>query len=211
MDINALASQIVVVVLFFVPGSVYLWTYERLVGRLTLTGTERLLRAVTMSAVVYAFFSAWLARLVALGIEENLNVQEGIAAAFVLVLAAPFALGVVVAQVRRRELSIRWLGWLTSIHPAPSAWDFAFEGTSRAFLRIKLRDGTMIGGAYGKRSFASSYPEPPSVFIEQAWRLGERGEFMEPMEGNLGIYVGLDDVQSVEWVEVRHDGEEVSQ
>lgn len=207
MDVNTLTSQIAIVVLFFVPGSIYLWTYERFVGRLALTGTERLLRAVTMSAIVYAFFSVWLVRLATRSLTGNLALWEGVAAGLILLLGAPFVLGIGVSQVRRRGLTFRWLGWLTSMHPAPTAWDFAFEGAGGAFLRMKLKNGTFVGGTFGEGSFASSYPEPPSVFLERAWHLDEEGRFVEPLDGSRGLYIGLDDVESVEWLEVRDDVE----
>ena len=203
MDLTQPASQIIVIVLFLVPGFIYLWTYERLVGRLSITGTERLLRAVAMSTVVYAVSSAWLVRLVSLGVANRLSAREGVPAAMLMLLVAPFALGVVVAQVKRRGSSARSLRFLTSLHPAPTAWDFAVETMQTPlFIRVRLKSGRYVGGLFAGNSFASSYPEPISVFIEQAWWMSEDGEFIEPVVGTAGAFVAPEEVEAVEWLEI---------
>ena len=118
-----------------------------------------------------------------------------------LLLVVPFVVGVGLAQVRRRHLSARWLRFLTSIHPAPSAWDFAFEMATGRLIRIKLKDGRFVGGALGDASFASSYPELQSIFIEQAWWLSDDGEFVEPIARTGGLLVRPDEIETVEWLE----------
>jgi len=68
------------------------------------------------------------------------------------------------------------------------------------FVRIKLRDGERVGGVFGEDSFATAYPEPQDVFLEEAWRLRQEGSFLEPLEGTAGLLVPGTSIELVEFL-----------
>jgi hypothetical protein len=64
-----------------------------------------------------------------------------------------------------------------------------------------MKDGTYLGGVYGRDSFTSSYPEPNAVFLQEAWPLKENGAFEHaPVSGSRGVWIKCDDVRAVEFL-----------
>lgn len=82
-------------------------------------------------------------------------------------------------------------------HPTKKAWDFFFSQRKTCFLVITLSDGTKVGGFFGLNSFATSYPEPYELFIEEEWILSEDGAFDRAVNGSLGILVSGSDIRLV--------------
>ncbi len=111
---------------------------------------------------------------------------------------APLFLALVAALLGRSSRAKWLLGLVATIDPTPRAWDFAFKGERPFFVRIKLRDGERVGGVFGDGSFATAYPEPQDVFLEEAWRLSEDGSFIEPLEGTAGLLVPDSSIDLVE-------------
>ena len=62
-DFSQPAGQILAIVFFLIPGLTATWVIERLAGRTSLGATERLLRAVALSVLIYALASPWLLRM----------------------------------------------------------------------------------------------------------------------------------------------------
>jgi uncharacterized protein DUF6338 len=200
-DLSQLAGQILVVVLFLIPGLNCTWIIERLAGRTPLSGTERLFRAIAWSLLIYAFSSPWLLRIghrVALG--SHLWPWEPIIGLSIIEFAAPTALGLAVVAVRRADWFRHMARRLTRLDSEVSAWDFAFSSRGPFFVRAKLRTGERIGGLFSAGSFASAYPEPHDIFLEEAWRLTEEGFPVEPVPGSRGLLVKQDDVDLLEFI-----------
>jgi hypothetical protein len=67
----------------------------------------------------------------------------------------------------------------------------------------KLRTGERIGGLFASSSFASAYPEPQDIYLEQAWQLTEDGTLDEPVPGSRGLLLRQDDVEVLEFIELQ--------
>jgi hypothetical protein len=85
------------------------------------------------------------------------------------------------------------------------SWDFAFSSHAPFFVRAKLKTGERVGGWFGNDSFASAYPEPQDVFLEEAWRLTEDGTPDEPVPGSRGLLLRQDDVELLELIDLEVD------
>lgn len=207
VDVNQPAAQVLAVVFFLIPGLNTTWVIERLAGRTPLNPSERLFRAVSWSVLVYACASPWLLRLGHRTHETNIWPWEAILAAIALLLVVPVALGVLVAQLRRSRMVRLGLRHLTRIHPAPTAWDFAFGLEGPFFVRGRLKSGEHVGGEFGDRSFATAYPEGRDVYLERAWVLDDQGEFVEPVEDSQGVLLAWEDLEFVELLGPADEGE----
>jgi uncharacterized protein DUF6338 len=199
LDLGQPATQIAAAILFLVPGLNATWFLERLRGPNRLRGTERLLRALSLSLLIYVSASPWL---VGLG-QRVLDLRpvspwELILGGFVLVFIAPLLLALVAALLGGSSKAKWLLGLVATIDPIPRAWDFAFKAERPFFVRIKLRDGERVGGVFGEDSFAAAYPEPQDVFLEEVWRLSRDGSFVEPLEGTAGLLVPETSIDLVE-------------
>lgn len=84
--------------------------------------------------------------------------------------------------------------------PTPTAWDWGVDhaATSRGFVRVKTKDGWQ-GGVFGDGSYFSSYPEPPAIFVEQAWQLDESGTFFQAQDRSRGAWIACEEASTVEF------------
>jgi hypothetical protein len=206
--LESVGGQILTVVLFLIPGLNATWVVERLAGRTTLSATERLIRAVAWSVLIYALASPWLLRIghrVADG--RSLWPWDPVICFCVLIFVAPIVLAISMHLLRRSEVARNLLSRVTRIHPAPTRWDFAFSRQGPFFVRIELRDGTNLGGVFAEDSFASAYPGKQDLFLERAWRLDEDGGFVEPVDDSAGLLISRDLVRAVEFLEPDEEGE----
>jgi hypothetical protein len=58
-----------------------------------------------------------------------------------------------------------------------------------------------VGGWYGAKSYATSYPEPAEVYLESAWRMKSDGSFADRVTGTAGLHVRAADVDVFELID----------
>jgi hypothetical protein len=210
MEIPGSAGQLLIALLFIVPGSVYQAVRQRLRGPAPddLNFSTKLFRAIGVSTALIALYLAVAGnRLLALvvtrrgdapswgGVERHARTIGWLV--LLLLLVIPALLGVLDYLRAARSLSLRRLG----SDPVPRAWDFAFKGTRSCFVRILTTDGLWLGGWLGQRSFVSNFPEPREVFIEVAHEMEPDGRIGKRQTGSAGMYVRCDDIRAVEFVQ----------
>lgn len=89
----------------------------------------------------------------------------------------------------------------------PTAWDWAVDHAAGGdgFVRVRDAEGQWWGGAFGKQSYFSTYPEEPAVFVETAWTLSETGEFMYKQPFTAGAWIPCKDVVTVQFMRTDDD------
>ncbi|MDK1328288.1 DUF6338 family protein [Arthrobacter sp. zg-Y1143] len=97
------------------------------------------------------------------------------------------------AIVGRMHLRSQW-------DPTPSAWDFAFSNRGAGWIRVQSSDGSWMGGWFGSSSFASSFPEPPELYLEQGYEMNEQGVFTGKMSAPDGLYIRCDDIRLLDFL-----------
>lgn len=81
---------------------------------------------------------------------------------------------------------------------AKTAWDDFFSRQREGcWLQIEMLDGRLFGGRYGTRSFASSYPDPGDLYLEELWKVDVDGYFSEPFPGKPGLLLRPSDYRLV--------------
>jgi hypothetical protein len=85
------------------------------------------------------------------------------------------------------------------MHPIEKPWDFVFSQRRPYWVIVHLKDMRRIGGFYGAKSFASSSPAPPQIYLETVWELDEVGRFSRPVDESDGILVLESEVLAVEF------------
>lgn len=83
--------------------------------------------------------------------------------------------------------------------PTPSAWDFAFTNRRAGWVRVQTSDGTWMGGWFGGESFASSYPEPREIYLEQGYAMNGSGVFTGEISAPNGLYIRCDEVRLLDF------------
>jgi hypothetical protein len=202
MDAPSTVLQIVLLILFVLPGISYQFVRERLRGAVAGERQlgERALRAVTASILLDSLYAVIagpaLVRVVhrddAAGWDAVRQQPRLVGLlALVLFIVVPAAAALLVSLWQRRRLAAGY-------RSIPTAWDHMFRRSGSCFVRARLKDGTWVGGWYGGRSYASSYPEPTEVFLESAWLMNPDGSFASRIDGTAGLYVRMADTDVLE-------------
>jgi len=210
-DLVPAGAQLATLLFLLLPGSVFLWAFERMAGPVGVRGADRLLRAVAWSVILLAAVSPWLVRLGrAIASRTPVSPWELWGAGVVITLFGPLTVAFVMTALGRSGLAgfiRRRLRFLAALDPSPTAWDRVFGPREAVFVRAKLKDGSRVGGYLGPGSFASSYPERQDLFIEQQWWLDGDGVFLRPIAGTRGLLVAREDVLTVELLAATMVGE----
>ncbi len=86
------------------------------------------------------------------------------------------------------------------INSTPSSWDYFFSKGKVCFIIVTMKNGAMIAGYYGEKSFASSSMDERDIYIEKGFYIDENGKWIEDDESE-GFYVNSKDI---EYIEFRH-------
>ena len=89
------------------------------------------------------------------------------------------------------------------IHPIEKPWDYVFGKRQCFWVIVHLKDKRKIGGRYSTSSFASSYPAKEQIYLEEVWELGEKGNFVKPIERSKGIVILGDEIMAIELFEFK--------
>lgn len=194
--------QAMLLVLFVLPGITYQFLRERMRGPVAGERNlgERVLRAVVASILLDSLYAIvagpTLVRLVRGSISTGWDsvVQQsrlvGLLGLVLFIIVPAMAAGVVSVWQRRR-LPARY-------QATPSAWDYMFRHRGSCFVRMRLKDGTWVGGWYGSGSYATSYPEAKEIFLESAWRMNPDGSFASRITQSAGLHVRAADADVIE-------------
>lgn len=206
-------EAVAVVALALLPGALYVWSFERLVGAWGIRLGDRVLRFVGVSAILHALIAPITYRLWRdLFVANGLKTGKASWAAWLAVLAyvaIPIALGSLVgAGTRSRS---RWARIFTGPDPAPRAWDHLFGTRPDGWIRLRLKSGVWLAGAYatledGSRSYAAGYPEDQDLYLVEAVEVEpDTGEFVmddgKPVSRGSAILIRWNEVEYLDFID----------
>lgn len=220
MGLPTTVQQLLVILVAVLPGVVFQFVRERSRGRFARDDNfgERVLRAIVAGLVLDAVYllalGTWLTDLLGVGRMspvQTIGTRPREIALVAVLLLAIFPAAAAWLWARAQQLRDRTR---TSYRPAGSAWAYVFARQEACFVRIRLSDGTWVGGWYGGRSLASSHPDEGEIFLESSWRMDSAGRFLERVDNTAGVLVRADAIEVLELVrrdapsepDTTHDG-----
>jgi hypothetical protein len=207
-------QALAVVVIALLPGALYVWSFEQLVGAWGVRFSDRILRFLGVTAVFHALTAPITYRLwVEFVVSGRLRSGDAPLYLWFAVIAwvfVPIALGTLIGWGTRKGLG--WAKAFTGPNPAPRAWDHLFGSAPDGWIRLRLKSGRWLAGAYatmldGSRSYAAGYPEEQDLFLVEAIEVDpESGEFLldeegEPVLRGSGILVRWNEVEYLDFIE----------
>ncbi len=194
--------QLTILLLFALPGVVYQVTRDQLLGPVAAEQeTEnRLLRAVAVSVILDALYATVAGPALAdlMGGEDRhgldgLGAHTRLAGAIglLLLVVIPAALAITETSLSRRRRAAAY-------EPTPTAWDHLFRDQGGCFIRVRLQDGTWIGGWYGHGANAAAFPHPKDLFLSAQYAMRPDGHFDARMPGTGGVYISADSISFME-------------
>lgn len=158
-----------------------MWSYERDAGMWGINLPDRLLRFLGVSALFHLVAlpgTYWAWRHYVDSGDWNRGDRLPWPLYFIVLAysAAPIIAGLLLGRSSRDG------GWLSQIvlgeRVPPRAWDYFFTKRPDGWMRLKLKSGSWIGGAYAQGSYAAGYPEPQDIYLVDAVDVdADTGEF----------------------------------
>jgi hypothetical protein len=81
----------------------------------------------------------------------------------------------------------------------PTAWDWGATNPAARMVRVRLPDGSYVGGLFGPGSYVSTYPEPRDLYLSHQYHLNEDGSFALPAHNAAGLWLRIGDDHIVEF------------
>jgi len=196
------ATTLLAFLLLIVPGTISLRAYDRLRSRRSRKINESFIDIVIASFINDAIW-------VQLFQPVKADVQHGTIPSLQLALSAvvaflicPIVLAGIYAFV---EDQLSKIGFVSDAEPRP--WDKWFKTVKRekremGIILIMKSDHRAIGGRYVPPGFASSEPAEEAIHIGEVWEIDqENGSFLRAVDGSLGIFAQMSDVETIEFLE----------
>ncbi len=185
-------EQLMLIVGFILPGAISMYVYGLKVPQREFALKDRIAEAICFSLLNFLIVwlpAQWLlSQPMATG---SLAVQWLIyVSAFIVVpVVWPFLV------VTLLQMAEAW-GWIAV--RAKTAWDDFFgQRKAGCWLQVILNDDTVIGGRFDQRSYASSWPDPGHLFLEELWHIDAYGVFRYQIVGNPGVLLRPSDYKRV--------------
>ena len=183
---------------YFLPGFVSLKVYDSLVPSERRDFSKSIYEVIVYSTLNYALLYPLVVWLLARNPSAS-PVLVWVLIALVLV-AFPSLWPFLWIQVLKSRLFSKYF-----VHPTHKPWDFVFGQRKPYWIIVHLKDLRKIAGVYGERSFASSNPAPPQIYLEDVWELDETGHFLRPVDESEGILLLESEILAIEFFRYSSD------
>lgn len=187
-DIDKLALFIA----FVIPGFISIKAYQ-----LAFPGTDRatsvqLIDAVAYSSINYALLIFPIISIESGNLRDTCKFLYYLFYVFVLFLA-PIIWVLIWKYLRTRDFFQR-----NAPHPTAKPWDYVFAQRKPYWIKVTLKDGTVIAGRYADKSFASSAPAPEQIYLEETWVLNDKGGFERAKNNTEGVIILSSEISHIE-------------
>lgn len=181
------------VILFFVPGFISIKIYDLLVPTEKRDFSKSILEVISYSSFNFAI----LFPVLILINQESFYTEHRIQY-FILTVLVIFVFPIIWAIGLKILLFSKFLKGKI-IHPTPKAWDYFFNLGKPFWVLVHLKKGCLIGGLYGGKSFASSFPNEQDLYLEEVWRTNQKGEFTERIDQTGGMLIKDQEMEYLEF------------
>lgn len=187
-------DKLALFVLFVIPGFIGMKFYELLCPGTYKDSSARMIDAIAYSSINYALLMPFLR-----GWNPNpaCPFANYLVALFVLVIA-PLLWAYLWKRLRETKIFQK-----NAPHPVEKPWDFFFQQRKPHWVKITLNNGTIIGGKFFDRSFASSAPAEEQLYLEETWLLDSKGAFLRKINDTTGVLVLSKNISHVEFRELK--------
>lgn len=185
-------DNVYIFVIFFLPGFISIKVYDLIISTERRDFSKSLFEVIGYSVVNFALLS-WLIYLNVVNTSWLYSPFWFIVSIIVVFFGFPAVLPFFFLIIIKSKYFSKYI-----VHPVLKPWDYVFSKREQLWVIVNLKDGTKIGGIYSEKSFTSSYPSNEQIYLEQVWKLDDKGAFDKPIERSNGIIILGSDISSIE-------------
>lgn len=192
------------VLLLVVPGVIIIYFRSLFINGQTPSGTEVILRYLTVSTLYQAIIYPMLKFISDAGGTTPLALWP------VLVFMFPAIVGTLLGlEVRKGFLRrlYRRIG-LNPVHPIPSAWDWKMGDMAGGWVYVTLKSGVGYAGYMSEKSFSSSTSQERDLYIDQLYSQPD-GRGWQPLDRSLLICGG--EISTIEFISDQDGGQQLEE
>lgn len=186
------ADKLFLFVAFVIPGFISIKAYEILLPSQIRDSSKQVIDAIAYSCVNYAILYWPIISISSGSFHETHLFLFYFFFVFVLLLA-PIIWVIIWKKLRESKYFQR-----NAPHPTQKPWDFVFAQNKCYWVKVTMKDGTMLGGKFADKSFASSAPAEEQIYLEETWVLDEDGAFERAKNRSEGVIILSSEISHVE-------------
>jgi len=179
-------------IMFVVPGFISLKAYELFIPSQPKDSSKQIIDAITYSSINYALLFFFIVKVELSGYyttHQNLYYLFY----FSVLFLSPVVLVLIWKWIRSTNIAQK-----NAPHPTGKPWDYVFSQRKSYWVKVVKNDGTVIGGKYSEKSFASSAPASEQIYLEEAWVINDNGGFERVKNNSAGVIILTDDISHIE-------------
>jgi hypothetical protein len=210
-------QAVAVLILAVLPGALYVWAFERVVGPWGIGLTDRLLRFTGISASLHVLLAPityrWYRLYVHSGdLAAGKTLPRAVWFTLIAYVFVPMTVGYLIGQATKRN--IRWARFIVGEQPAPRAWDELFLQGGSGYVRLRLKGagngkGQWVAGWFGsariggelRHSRVARYPETQDLYLVQIFGCDKESGDLLLQNGEI---ITFDESLLVRWEEVEY-------
>lgn len=177
---------------FVIPGFISIKAYQLIFPYTERATSEQIIDAIAYSSVNYALLIFPIISVESGALKESWIFLYYLFYVFVLFIA-PIIWVLIWKYLRTRDFFQR-----NAPHPTFKPWDYVFSQRKSYWVKVTLKDGTVIAGRYADKSFASSAPAPEQIYLEETWVLSEKGGFARAKNDTAGVIILSNEISHIE-------------
>lgn len=182
-------DKLVLFIAFVIPGFVSIKCYQLLFPGTEKSASDQIVDAIAYSSINYSLLSLPIILLEKIKISHSWLYYPFY---FFALFIAPIIWVFLLKYLRTREFFQK-----NAPHPTAKPWDYVFSKRKPYWVKVTLKDGTVIGGKYAEESFTSSSPAPEQIYLEETWVLNDKGGFERGKNDTAGVII-LSDILYIE-------------
>lgn len=164
-------NQLVLFLLFIIPGFITMKTYELLVPSSYKETAKQIIDVIAYSCMNYAILFSYIIMI------EKLHRNNEYTFLYYIVYLVVFLIGPITWAFLWKYLRESNIFQDYIPHPIHKAWDYVFSKRKSYWVKVTLKNGHVLGGLYSSKSFSSSEPAPTEIFLQESWIINDKGGF----------------------------------
>jgi Family of unknown function (DUF6338) len=190
MDIWDL-NKLTIFIAFVIPGFISIKCYE-LFFPSAKDASDKLIDAVSYSSINYALLILPIITIEKSSIKTICPLTYYIFYIFVFFIA-PIMWVIVWKYLRTSQFFQKNIP-----HPTQKPWDYVFAQKKPYWVKVVLKDGTVVAGLYAYKSFVSSSPAQEQIYLEQTWIINDNGGFERAKNDTAGVIILTNEISHIE-------------
>lgn len=185
-------DKLLLFIVFVIPGFVSLKAYELFFPAQRMESTKQIVEAVTYSCINYALLF-WPIMLV-----EQSGIKKSCAFLYFLFCIIVLFVAPMLWVWLWKKIRMSNFFQNNAPHPTQKPWDFVFSQRKPYWVKVTLKNGSVIAGRYAENSFASSYPDEEQIYLEETWLVNKKGGFERKKNLTAGVIILSSEISHIE-------------